>query len=120
MPAFEQEWNMRSLCSLLVLLTLSGCVQVDPDTGQTLPRGEQKYEFETVTRRAEQLQSGMSRLNVLLLLGQPAEKSADGNTWIYLPERPAVLIPSRALRLVFENDSLVRHSYRAIVLGQPL
>ncbi len=104
----------------LLFLMLAGCVSVDPDTGETLPRGDQKYKFATVERRAEQLQEGMPKINVLILLGSPAEKSKDDNIWIYLPERPAVLVPSHALRLEFKDGVLVKHGYSNIVLGQAL
>jgi len=104
----------------LITLMLVGCVNVDPDTGKTIPRGGQKYEFATVERRAEQLRDGVTKLEAVVLLGSPAEVSDDGDIWVYLPERPAVLIPSRALRLVFKNNVLVSHGYTTIVLGQPL
>ena len=61
-----------------------------------------------------------SRRDVFMLLGSPAERSTDDEVWVYLPERPAVLIPSRALRLVFEDNVLVKHGYRAIALGETL
>ena len=110
---------MKIFSALLVLL-LAGCVSVDPDTGETLPRGNQKYKFETVERRAQQLQDGLAKIDVLILLGAPAEKSLDENVWVYLPERPAVLVPSRALQLKFKDGILVQHGYKAIVLGQKL
>ena len=57
---------------------------------------------------------------MLLHQGSPAEKSDDGAVWVYLPERPAVLVPSRALRLEFDRDVLVKHGYSPIILGQQL
>jgi hypothetical protein len=102
---------------VLIALMLGGCVNVDPKTGETLPRGGQRYEFSTVERRAERLLDGMSKYDALMLLGSPAEKSDDGDVWVYLPERPAVLAPSRALQLVFKNERLESHGYRAIVAG---
>lgn len=103
-----------------VILALAGCVNADPDTGKTLPRGGQKYEFATVERRAERLELGISKYDALMLLGSPAETSDDNDVWTYLPERRAVLIPARALELVFENNRLVRHGYRPIVFGGEL
>jgi outer membrane protein assembly factor BamE (lipoprotein component of BamABCDE complex) len=113
------EFTMKK-CMVLVALMLAGCVNADPQTGKTIPRGGQKYEFATVERRAEQLRDGMTKLEVHMLLGSPAEKSDDGDVWVYLPERPAVLVPSHALRLVFKGDVLVEHGHSAIVLGAPL
>ena len=105
---------------MTVLACLTACVHVDPDTGKTKPRGEQYHDFADVERKAKRLQLGMTKLQVLQLLGSPAEKSRDGTTWLYLPERPAVLIPGRALRLEFEGSRLAEHGYRAIVLGKQL
>ena len=107
-------------CLLLITLILSGCVHADPITGKTIPRGGQTYEFATVEKNAEQLKDGMNKYDVLSLLGAPAQASDNGDTWVYLPERAAVLIPSRGLRLEFNNGALVKHGYSAIVLGQPL
>jgi outer membrane protein assembly factor BamE (lipoprotein component of BamABCDE complex) len=97
-----------------------GCVQTDPKPGRTIPRGDQKYMFSKVTESAERLELGMSKLEVQLLLGSPAEKDESGDTWVYLPERAAVLVPARALQLTFEDGRLTEHGYRAIVLGQKL
>lgn len=108
------------MCFVLFALLLSGCVNVDPETGKTIPREGQKYKFATVERKAEQLQKGMSKFDVLMLLGAPAERSDDNDIWIYLPERPAVLVPSRALKLEFKGNILVKHEYSAIILGQTL
>jgi outer membrane protein assembly factor BamE (lipoprotein component of BamABCDE complex) len=109
------------VCSTLFFAALTtGCVNVDPETGETIPRGDQRYEFERVTRDAERLQPGMKKLDVLFLLGSPAEQDDAGDTWVYLPERPAVLVPGRALQLKFQDGALVEHGYHAIVLGQKL
>ena len=111
---------MKIVFISLFALLLAGCVSVDPDTGETLPRGGQKFKFATVEKRAEQLQDGMAKFDALVLLGSPAEKSPDDNVWVYLPERPAVLMPSHALQLEFKDGRLVKHGYNAIVLGQKL
>lgn len=104
----------------LIALLLAGCVNVDPETGKTIPRGNQRHMFADVEKQAEQLKDGMTKLQAMFLLGSPAETSSGGDVWVYLPERPAVLVPSRALRLEFKNDILVSHGYRAIVLGNTL
>ena len=106
--------------ALLSVCLFAGCVSVDPDTGEVIPRGDQRYEFSHVERNAKKLKEGMTKTNCLMLLGSPAERSRSGDTWVYLPERPAVLIPGRALRLVFEGNRLTKHGYRAIILGQDL
>jgi hypothetical protein len=107
----------RSLASPLLALCAVACVNVDPQTGETIPRGDQKFFFSKVTENAERLRKGMSKLEVLLLLGSAAEKSTDGDTWIYLPERPAVLVPASALKLEFGLEGLADWGYHPIVLG---
>ncbi len=104
----------------LLALTLASCVNVDPNTNKTLPRGNQKYKFATVERRAEQLRDGITKFDALLLLGSPAETSDDGDVWTYLPERPAVLVPTRGLRLEFKNGILVKHGYTTVAFGKAL
>jgi outer membrane protein assembly factor BamE (lipoprotein component of BamABCDE complex) len=102
------------------MLITPACVNTDPQTGENIPRGNQRHPFDDVEKNAEQLKDGMSKTQAMMLLGSPAEQSDDGNTWVYLPERPAVLIPSRALRLEFKDGVLVKHGHRLIVLGQDL
>lgn len=104
----------------MLLCSLAGCVQVDPETGETVPRGNQKYAWSRVTEASQDLRTGMSKLDALLLLGSPAEKDKAGDVWIYLPERPGVLLPASALRLEFRDDVLVEHGYHPIILGQRL
>ena len=60
----------------------------------------------------------MTKYQVLMLLGSPAEKSERGNVWVYLPERPAVLLPGQALRIEFKSGQLVEHGYHPIILGK--
>jgi len=114
--------SLKAPSSLLLacLLATASCVNVDPETNEIIPRGNQRYEFEEVTRNAEDLKEGMSTFQVLVLLGSPAERGQHGDVWVYLPERPAVIVPGRALRLQFRNGKLVDFGYRAIVLGARL
>jgi outer membrane protein assembly factor BamE (lipoprotein component of BamABCDE complex) len=108
----------RAAASLLLgSLCLVACVEVDPKTGDTIPRGDQKYYYSHVTEQAKRLKKGMSKLDVLLLLGSAAEQSQDGDTWVYLPERPGVLLPTDALKLEFGPAGLADWGYHPIVLG---
>jgi hypothetical protein len=103
---------------VFVALAMVACVEVDPNTGKTKPRGNQKFEYDVVTEHAKQLHKGMTKLECLLLLGSAAEESKDGDTWVYLPERPAVLVPSSALELQFGPDTTLEDwGYHPIVLG---
>jgi len=106
-----------SLLCLLPVLAAQSCVNVDPETNEIIPRGNQALEFKEVKRGAEDLKVGMTKMDVVTLIGSPAEKGTRGDVWIYLPERPAVLVPSRALRLEFKNGRLAEYGYHAIVLG---
>jgi len=104
----------------LIALLLAGCVHVDPETGKTIPQGNQKNMFADVERQAAQLKNGMTKLEVMVLLGSPAEMNEGDNVWVYLPERPAVLVPSHALRLEFKDGLLISHENIAIILGKTL
>ena len=122
-PTMEKpmkKTRSRPCLALIAAALVCSCVTTDARTGQVIPRGNQKYEFDEVVERAGELRDGLSRAQVLLMLGSPAEKDEGGNVWVYLPERPGVLIPARALRLEFENGRLIDHGYRSIVLGQRL
>jgi outer membrane protein assembly factor BamE (lipoprotein component of BamABCDE complex) len=108
------------LAALAGSVPLAGCVTVDAETNEVIPRGDQRYRFDVVKEKAENLQVGMNKLQVLTTVGSPAEKTARGDVWVYLPERPAVLVPSKALQLEFEDDRLASFGYHTIVLGQRL
>jgi outer membrane protein assembly factor BamE (lipoprotein component of BamABCDE complex) len=113
--------ELRGLAAWLLLLgATTACVTENKTTGEMVPRGNQKYPFEQVEKAAERLEPGMEKMQVLLLLGSPAETDESGNVWVYLPERYGVLIPARALRLEFGPQGLVEHGYRPIVLGARL
>jgi outer membrane protein assembly factor BamE (lipoprotein component of BamABCDE complex) len=105
---------------LLTLCATPSCVTENLTTGEVVPRGDQKLPFEKVEANAEKLREGMSPTQVMMLLGSPAEKSDNDTVWIYLPERYAILVPARALRLEFKDRVLVDHGYRPIVLGARL
>src|SRR5262249_23558290 len=100
--------RLRSLCLMSALtLACAACVTEGVNTGKMTRRGEQGMQSSDVEKAAEKLREGMSKSQVILLLGSPAEKSDSGDVWVYLPERYAILIPARALRLEFENGVLV-------------
>jgi outer membrane protein assembly factor BamE (lipoprotein component of BamABCDE complex) len=129
-PALPARSARRDLPSLRRALALGAlvaaaawipaCVTYDNETGEYIPRGNQRYEFSKVVKAADELRTGMTKAQVLLLLGSPAEKDEGGDRWIYLPERYAILVPARALQLDFKDSALVEHGYRAIVLGTRL
>ena len=93
---------------------------MDAETNEVIPRGDQRYKFSTVKEYSKDLQQGMTKLQVLSTVGSPAEKSERGDVWVYLPERSAILIPSKALKLHFEDNALTEYGFHAIVLGAQL
>jgi len=105
---------------IVLALVAAGCVSTNTETGQPIPRGDQKFPFEQVEKAAEKLKVGMSKYDVLLQLGSPAEKDEANGLWVYLPERYGILIPARALRLEFKDNVLQDFGYRPIVLGARL
>ena len=110
---------MRLLALLLAGL-LGACVAEDTATGKPIPRGNQRFPFEEVEARAERLAVGMTRTEVLLLLGSAAEMKAGGDEWIWLPERYAIIVPARFLRVRFEGGRVADFGYEPIVLGMEL
>ena len=108
------------LCPLALLGGTSGCVTKNLTTGEMVPRGNQRYPWDKVKELAKRLETGMSKEQVLLLMGSPAEIDKAEDLWIYLPERYAILIPAEALRLEFKDRVLADYGYRPIVLGAQL
>ena len=115
-----RDFRFGAIAFALLALTCSACVTENTTTGEMVPRGNQRYPFEKVQEKVGRLQVGMTKDQVLMLLGSPAEIDKPDDLWIYLPERYGVLIPARALRLEFKEGLLVDHGYRAIVLGARL
>ena len=76
----------------------------------------QKYAFAEVKKRARALRPGMSRSDVLITLGSPAE--IRGGTWVYLPSTPGYVMPSELLEVRFQSGRYVSHEFRPIVFGQ--
>ena len=110
----------RHVGAWLLVFGATACVTQNKTTGEMVPRGDQKYPFEKVEKAAEKLELGMTKSEVLYLLGSPAEKDESGDIWVYLPERYGIVVPARALRLEFNPQGLTDHGYRPIVLGAKL
>ena len=114
-----------STIAILALTLIAGsgtsaCVHQNAQTGEMIPRGNQRYPWDKVVELAKGLKKGMSKQDVLFQMGSPAEIDTDDNLWIYLPERYGILVPAQALRLEFKNSVLDDFGYRAIVLGTRL
>jgi len=117
---FLKSFPLTLLALLALLGGTSSCVTQNAETGEMVPRGNQRYPWDKVQELAKRLEKGMTKPQVLLLMGSPAEVDAEDNQWIYLPERYGILIPARALRLEYQGQVLVDFGYRAIVLGAQL
>lgn len=101
-------WMSISLC-------LVGCVSQNPDTGEAIPPEGQRFNLDEIKTRLPQLRSGMSRTQVLLILGSPAEQRDDA--WIYRPARSGIFVPARALVVRFHDRLYTEHVYQPILLG---
>lgn len=120
MCALSKLCRSGLLVLFAVLAGTSACVTENTTTGEMVPRGNQRYPWDKVTELAKRLENGMTKDQVLGLLGSPAETDEAGDQWVYLPERYAILVPAQALRLEFKERVLVDHGYRPIVLGAQL
>ncbi|MCY2959470.1 MAG: hypothetical protein NTY35_04830 [Planctomycetota bacterium] len=108
------------LAWMLLFAGTSACVTQNTDTGEMVPRGNQRYPWDKVKELAKGLKKGMTKAQVMMQMGTPAEVDKEDNQWIYLPERYGILIPAEALRLEFKELVLVDFGYRPIVLGAQL
>jgi len=105
---------------MLVFAGTSACVTQNMDTGEMVPRGNQRYPWDKVKELAKGLKKGMTKSQVMMLMGTPAEVDKPDNQWVYLPERYGILWPAEALRLEFKELVLVDFGYHPIVLGAQL
>jgi outer membrane protein assembly factor BamE (lipoprotein component of BamABCDE complex) len=103
-----------------LLVILSGGCQTETVDAELLAAAQhrQKYEFSEIRKRVKALQPGMPRVQVMLQLGSPADMR--GNTWIYLPERPGLLLPAEMLEVRFQGGRYLDHAYRPIVFGETM
>jgi len=123
------RWHITLIA---LALSLWGCASQDDQEssqrwGATSSRQEwrvgdrppgQKYEYGAVKQRLPQLRKGMTHLDVMIRLGSPAHES--DAVWVYLPNRPGVILPSEALKVRFENGRYVKHSFQPVILGERL
>jgi hypothetical protein len=107
------------LAALFLVLLLAGCAteSVEMVAYEGPPPG-QKYTMDEVLGRAEELEPGMSKLDVMMTLGSPAETR--GDVWVYLPNEPGIVLPEWALEVEFERGRYVEHSRQPVVVGERL
>lgn len=92
-----------------------GCVSQDPATGDPAPPEGQRYTLKEIEDRLDRLRPGLSRTEVLLILGSPADRTEDA--WVYRPARSGIFVPARALVVRFESRRYVGYDYQPIVFG---
>jgi hypothetical protein len=78
----------------------------------------QKYTYDEVKGKLPQLQKGMAKAQVMIILGSPAQSYED--LWVYLPDRPAFYVPGEGVVIEFENGRYTKHRFGLIILGNPV
>ena len=112
----------RSLPSCVLLVAVTGLVpgacRSEPANLSYYADGHprQKYPYGQVKQSAERLRPGMTRHEVLLLLGSPAERTAD--TWTWVPEDPSLLLPQDVLVVRFKGNRYATHEFKPIIFGR--
>ena len=107
---------LAALC-LVLMIGSSACgagpKRFDPrDAAQS-----QQYYFEVLRVRTGELQEGMTKVDVLLLLGTPAKYK--DHAWIYLPAHIDAAESAEALTVRFKGDHYVEHHYEPILAAVP-
>ncbi len=102
------------LLSALPLAALPACrTPMEAATAYELARRQQKYSLEVVRERAKQLEVGMTRIEVLTLLGSPGVDR--DRRWIYVPDEGGAIVP--VFSLLIEFDAYGRYVGKRDVLG---
>ena len=103
----------------LALALFCGCTAESIDLTQ-YPGGQpsQKYDYKEVKRLAKQLRPGMAQIDVMILLGSPAQRQAD--RWIYLPSKPTFLLPTEGLEVRFRRGMYESYKTTPIIFGERL
>ena len=97
--------NVRSIL-LLSVMAAAGCAsggKNTAETGREVPL-EQRYSLDQVQIRAGELRQGMTKADVYMLLGSPAEYG--DRAWVY---RGGV-DGGKAMRVMFENGRYAGHT----------
>ena len=109
---------MVGLLSIVLPMAGVGCkpTPVGDDAAVGSDRYYQKYELSEVRKRAKELKPGMSKGQVLIILGSPAIKAQ--SHWDYVDNRPGAIIPAMTLRIEFDEAGVyVKKRDVAVVFG---
>lgn len=108
---------IAGLCASLCIAP--GCESTEEvTTGEAQAESSQKYDYTYVKEQAGRLEPGMSKAEVLIVLGSPAVR--DPARWVYRPKRSGLIVPAEAMVVRFEQGRYVSHSFQPIVLGEQL
>jgi outer membrane protein assembly factor BamE (lipoprotein component of BamABCDE complex) len=111
----RRKMSINRLMASIFVFVLALTVGCSANKYEPSPISNQKYSLDKVNKNIEKVQPGMSKLEVLAILGSPAVRETD--SWQYLPERGGYVVPTKALHVEFENSRVVGHRYVPIVLG---
>ena len=103
---------------LFFFLFTGGCTSHEKSSGKYWDLRNQRYSYDEVKNRLDQLHEGMSKLDVTVTLGSPAK--AYENMWIYLPDRPATYVPGEAIVVEFDGSTYKRYRKTLVILGDPI
>lgn len=121
LPAlFRPASRGLSLTAAAIAIPLfAGCVADEPGAEPYVQAAvHQKYTLDEVRERLDQLQPGMTKRDVLLTLGSPAIRRE--TYWEYWPERSGRMLPTTAVRVLFEEQRYTGRRIVPIVLGEEL
>ena len=102
--------------TIVIALTIgiAGCATGSSASGHP----NQKFSLSDVEKRLKNIQPWMSKMEVMIQLGSPAQISR--STWVYLPSRSGFLLPARALNVNFLDGVYISHETRPIILGEQM
>lgn len=104
----QRRVRMLAFASLLGLAPLAGCATQDGRTaGAREVEFQQRYHIDIVRARAVDLRPGMSKAEVYVLLGAPAEYR--GDTWVYR-SAPGSEGKDETFQVRFNKDGYIGHS----------
>lgn len=111
--------RLLSVAVVLGALAGGGCVTSDAEKDLYAERSlNQKYSLDEVRRRLKTVRIGENKMSVATKLGSPAEFR--GNSWVYWPDRPGLLLPAEALIVKFEGNRYAGYETNPIVLSEEL
>jgi outer membrane protein assembly factor BamE (lipoprotein component of BamABCDE complex) len=103
---------------LILFLFVCGCNTYEKNSGKYWDLRNQRYFYEEVKSRLDQLHKGMTKMDVAVTVGSPAKTYE--NMWIYLPDRPAIYVPGEAIVIEFEGNLYIRHRKTLVLLGETI